>query len=202
MIQSPKAPFVIVSLLIGLFLQACAPARADSTAFVSTPGEDKYAEAFITYAKQLEEEGLTAVKEIGVENSKPFIFILKSQEITDEDVKNATEIATRTVSVFESAGGLRHNDIDLAFRRPKQQQIFLIERPHTPELLSQGEVTISIEKTYFRSFVNLAGPMKNGSQEFANSWYIVQSICLAYTGNHEDSDAICNVASANASAAW
>ena len=74
-----------------------------------------------------------------------------------------------------------------------------------PELQSTdvyGEVTISIDKTYFRSIINLAGPAKNGSQEFANASSVVQSICLAYAGDFQDSDPVCNIISANAAAGW
>ncbi len=198
---------IMILLIIGEALQACSPARGDSTSLVSTPAQDKYTEVFMTYIKQLEQEGLTTAKEIRVKESQPFIFILKprSQEITDEDVKNVTELTLRTVSVFESGGGLKHDDIDIAFHRPTEQKILLIKRRNMPELLSAdiyGEVTISIDKTYFRSLVNLAGPEKNGSQEFANAWSVVQAICLAYAGDFQDNDPVCNIISANAAAGW
>lgn len=206
MIQRHKAfvfIVVVVSLIIGVVLQACAPVQADSKSIlVSTPQQDIYIEAFITFVKQLEQEGLITAKEIRVENSQPFVFILKSQEITDEDVKNIVELAVRTVSAFESGGGLKHDDIDIAFRRPVQQKILLIKRRNMPELLSASEATVVIDQTNFMSLVNLAGPIKSNSQEFGNSWAVVQAICLAYGASHEDSDAICNIVSANASAAW
>jgi hypothetical protein len=43
---------------------------------------------------------------------------------------------------------------------------------------------------------------KNGSQEFANAWSVVQAICLAYAGIFQDNDPVCNIISANAAAAW
>jgi hypothetical protein len=107
--------------------------------------------------------------------------------------------------VFDSGGGLRHDDIDIPFHRPKEQTILLIKRHNVPELLSAdiyGEVTISIDKTYFRSLINLAGPSKNGSQEFADAWSVIQAICLAYAGDYQDSDPVCNIISANAAAGW
>jgi hypothetical protein len=203
----PTSIALIIFLAVSWALQACSPAQADLHSPVSTSPRDKYAEAFMTYVKHLEQQGLAAAKEIRVEESRPFIFILKpqSQEITDEEVENVTELALRTVSVFESGGGLKHDDIDIAFHRPTEQQILLIKRRDTPELLSAdiyGEVTISIDKTYFRSLVNLAGPAKNGSQEFANAWSVVQAICLAYAGNSLDNDPVCNIISANAAAGW
>ena len=43
---------------------------------------------------------------------------------------------------------------------------------------------------------------KNGSQEFANAWSVVQAICLAYAGGFQDNDPVCNIISANAAAGW
>lgn len=79
MIQNRKAPvFIIVVMLllaIGVILQACSPVQPESkSSFVSTPEQDKYTEAFITYIKHLEQEGLTTAKEIRVEESQPFIL--------------------------------------------------------------------------------------------------------------------------------
>lgn len=202
------APLKILMILItGWALPACSSTQTDLQPPVSTPPQEEYVEAFLSYAKQLEQEGLSAAKEIRVEESQPFIFILKpqTQEVTDGDIDNVTELALRAVSVFDSAGGLKHNDIDIAFHRPTEQQILLIKRHDMPELLSAeiyGEVTISNDKTYFRSLVNLAGPTKNGNQQFANAWSVIQAICLAYTGDFQDSDPICNIISANAAAGW
>ncbi len=198
---------LIIFLTIGWILQACSPAQSVSTSLVSTPALDKYTEALMTYVKQLDQEGLTTVKEIRVKESQPFIFILKpqSKEVTDEDVVNVTELAVHTVSVFDSAGGLKHDDIDVPFRRPTEQKILLIKRSNMPELLSAeiyGEITISVDKTYFMSLVNLAGPVKNGGQEFTNAWSVVQAICLAYAGKFQDNDPVCNIISANAAAGW
>ena len=50
--------------------------------------------------------------------------------------------------------------------------------------------------------MNLAGPVKNGNQEFTNAWSVVQAICLAYAGDFQDSDPVCNIISANAAAGW
>ena len=198
---------LIIVFIIGVALLAWSAAQGGSTFVISTPAQEKHAEAFMNYMKQLEQEGLATAKEIRVKESQPFIFILKpqSQEITDEDIENVTELAIRTVSVFDSGGGLKHDDIDVAFRRPAEQQIILINRRNMPELLSAdvyGELTISVDKTYFRSLVNLAGPVKNGSQEFTNAWSVVQAICLAYAGDFQDSDPVCNIVSANAAAGW
>src|SRR5687767_12814608 len=106
--KTPLFKALIIFLTAGWVLQGCSPTQIVSTSLISTPAQDKYTEAFIQYVGQLEKEGLTSVKEIRVEESQPFIFILKpeSQEITDEDVENVTELALRTVSVFDSGGGL------------------------------------------------------------------------------------------------
>jgi hypothetical protein len=92
---------IVIFLTIGTALQACSPAQGDSTFLISTPAQDKHAEAFMTYMKHLEEEGLTTAKEIQVKESQPFIFILKpqSQEITDDNVESFTELALRAVAV-------------------------------------------------------------------------------------------------------
>jgi hypothetical protein len=74
----------------------------------------------MTYMKQVEEDGLTAVKEIHVKESQPFIFILKpqSQEITDEDVESVTELAVLAVGVFNGAGGkdYQYRFIDFVYK--------------------------------------------------------------------------------------
>lgn len=206
-LKIPSLKALIIFLTAGWVLQACTATQSVSTSLISTPAQDKYTEAFITYVRQLDQEGLTTVKEVRVEESQPFIFILQpqSKEITDEDVENVTGLALRTVSVFDSAGGLKHDDIDIPFLRPTEQKILLIKRRDMPELLSAdiyGEVTVSIDKTYFWSLVNLAGPVKNGGQEFTNAWSVVQAICLAYAGNFQDNDPVCNIISANAAAGW
>ena len=209
MLNNGKLPFLkplIIFPITAVVLLAWSAAQGGWT-FIGTTAQEKHAEAFMIYMKQLEQEGLTTAKEIRVEESQPFIFILKpqSQEITDKDIDNVTELAVRTVSLFDSGRGLKHDDIDVAFRRPAEQQILLIKRRNMPELLSAdvyGELTIAVDKTYFRSLVNLAGPVKNGSQEFTNAWSVVQAICLAFTGDFQDNDPVCNIISANAAAGW
>lgn len=199
---------VVALLVIGVALKRESPvAPLLKSNIISTPAQDEYTQVFITYISQLEHEGLVNLKEIRVEGSQPFVFILKpqSQEITDEDVKNVTELALRTVSVFESGGGLKHDDIDIAFHRPAEQKILLIKRRDMPELLSAdvyGEMTVSIDMSYFTSLINLAGPSKNGQQDYTNAWSIIQALCLAYAGGFEDSDSVCNIISANAAAGW
>ena len=200
---------IVALLVIGVALQQLSGNPPVSTSnIISTPEQNEYAQAFITYVAQLQQEGLANVKEIRVEGSQPFIFIFsprKSQEITDEDVRNATELILRTVSVFESHGGLRDGDIDIAFSRPTEQKILLIRRSDMPDSLSAdiyGEMTVAIDKSYFTSIINLAGPSKNGRQDFADDWSLVQAICLAYAGDFQDSDPVCNIISANAAAGW
>lgn len=107
--------------------------------------------------------------------------------------------------MFDTAGGPKHDDINIAFHRPTEQKILLVKRQNMPELLSSdiyGEVTVSIDETYFRSLVNLAGPAKNGDQEFSNAWSVIQATCLPYAGGHQDNDPVRNVISANAAAGW
>jgi hypothetical protein len=176
--------------------------------FVSTPAQDEHTQAFMSFITQLEGEGLESAKEILVEESQPFVFILRPRntlEVTDEDIQNVTDLALHTVQVFEGRGGLHSDDIDIAFHRPAEQKILLIKRADMPDLLSAdlyNELTVSIDTNYFTSLVNLAGPLKSGRQDFGNAWAIIQAICIAYAGDFPDVDPVCNIMSANAAAGW
>lgn len=199
-----KSLFVFIGVIATLLIAAAMVWPRSS----GTSAQDNHIQAFTQYVEQLEHDGLVAAKEIRVEGTEPFIFVLRpddTHEITDQDVLNITELALRAVSVFESRGGLRHDDIDIAFHRPAGQNILLIKRQDMPETLSAdayGEMTISIDTSYFTSLVNLAGPRKNGGQDYANSWSVVQALCIAYAGDFPDSDPVCNIISANAAASW
>jgi len=71
---------IVILLMIGVALQPSASDLPVSTSLlISTLAQDKYTEALITYVAQLEQEGLVTAKEIRVEGSQPFIFILKPQ---------------------------------------------------------------------------------------------------------------------------
>jgi hypothetical protein len=201
-------------LLVALLVMVVARFRSSSVhqvstpTFIGTPAQDEHTQAFMTYISQLEQEGLVTTKEIRVEESQPFVFILKpnnTSEITDEDVRNVTELALHTVQIFESRGGLHDDDIDIAFHRPVEQKILLIKRPDMPELLGAdiySEITVSIDTSFFTSLINLAGPRKNGRQDFANTWAVIQAICISYAGDFPDVDPVCNIISANAAAGW
>jgi hypothetical protein len=202
---------ITVMLVLAIFIFRVLPStvRQDSAPqFTGTPAQDEYTRTFIDYVAQLEEEGLEPAKEIRVEGSQPFVFILRPQntpEVTDDDVQNVTDLALHTVQVFESRGGLHTDDIDIAFHRPVEQKILLIKRTDMPELLSAdvyNELTVSIDTSYFTSLVNLAGPPKSGRQDFANAWAVIQAICIAYAGDFPDVDPVCNIISANAAAGW
>ena len=202
---------VLIVVLLAIAVSACASSSrqlSPTPQIISTPAQDEYTQAFTEYITQLQNDGLVTAKEIKVEGSQPFIFLLKpqnSQEITDEDIQNVTDLVLHTVSLFESHGGLRHNDIDIAFHRPAEQKIVLIKRRAMPELLSAdkfGEVTVSVDQTSFISLINLAGPPKNDRQDFANAWAVTQALCLGYSGNLADNDPICNIISANAATGW
>jgi hypothetical protein len=116
-----------------------------------------------------------------------------------------TDLVLHTVSLFESRGGHRHDDIDIAFHCPAEQKIVLIKRRDMPELLSAdryGEVTVFIDQSHLTSLINLAGPPKNDRQDFADAWAVIQAVCLGCSGNFVDSDPVCNITSANAAAVW
>lgn len=202
---------IIVVLVLAIFVIRVLPFAVEQDSapqFTVTSAQDEYTRTFISYIAQLEQEGLKPAKEIRVEGSQPFVFILRPQnspEVTDDDVQNVTDLALHTVQIFESRGGLRTNDIDIAFHRPVGQKILLIKRPDMPELLSAdvyNELTVSIDTRYFTSLVNLAGPPKSGRQDFANAWAVIQAVCIAYAGDFHDVDPVCNIISANAAAGW
>lgn len=199
---------LVLAIVIILGVTISYRSSLNEVILISTPEQDAYLQAFLIYIEQLNHEGLILEKEIKVEESKPFIFIFRPknfQEITENDVQNITDIALRAVSIFESRGGIRHNDINMAFYRPTNQNILLINRRNMPELLSEdiyGEMTLSVDGSHFNSIVNLAGPNKNGRKDYASSWSVVQAICIAYAGNFQDVDPVCNIISANAAAGW
>jgi len=199
---------LVLAIILILGVAVSYRSSLNEVVLVSTPEQDKYSQAFLTYIEQLNHEGLVLEKEIKVEENKPFIFIFipqNSQEVTENDVQNITDIALRAVSIFESRGGIRHNDINMAFYRPTNQNILLINRRNMPELLSEdiyGEMTLSVDSSHFHSIVNLAGPNKNGRKDYASSWSVIQAICIAYAGNFVDADPVCNIISANAAAGW
>ena len=201
----------LIVILLAIAVSSCASSSGEpdpTSHIISTPVQDEYTQAFMEYIAQLQNDGLVTAKEIKVEGSQLFIFLLKpqnSQEITDEDIQNVTDLLLHTVSLFESRGGLRHDDIDITFHRPMEQKIVLIKRQDMPELLSAdtyGELTVSIDQSYLTSLINLAGPPKNDRQDFANAWAIIQALCLGYSGNLADNDPVCNIISANAAAGW
>ena len=197
-----------IVILIAITVWRSFGQSASSPNFVSTPAQDQYTQAFRTYIAQLEQEGFITAKEIRVEGSEPFIFVHRPQnsnEIRNEDLQSVADLILHTVSVFESSGGLRHDDIDIAFHRPAEQKIILIKRRAMPELLSAdvyGELTVAIDKSYFTSLINLAGAPKNNRQDFANAWSVIQAVCLGYSGSFMDNDPVCNIISANAAAGW
>jgi len=63
-------------------------------------------------------------------------------------------------------------------------------------------MTVAIDKIYFTSFVNLATLPRNGRQDYANAWNVIQALCGGYGREVPDHDAICNIISANAAAGW
>ena len=202
-------PLIVILLTIAVSSCASSSGQPDPTPHViSTPVQDEYTQAFTEYIAQLQNDGLVTAKEIRVEGSQPFISLLNpqnSQEVTDEDTQDVTDLVLHTVSLFESRGGLRHDDINIAFHRPAEQKIVLIKRRDMPELLSAdryGEVTVSIDQSYLTSLINLAGPLKNDRQDFADAWAVIQALCLGYSGNLAENDPICNIISANAAAGW
>jgi hypothetical protein len=207
-------PIILTILVVVVLAILIIPMLPSSTGqdqtpqLVSTPAQNEHTQAFMNYIAQLDQEGLEPAKEIRVDDSQPFVFILEPQntlEVTEEDVQKVTDLALYTVQVFEGRGGLHADDIDITFKRPVEHKILLIKRPSMPDLLSAdvyNEVTVSVDTEYFTSLINLAGPPKSGRQDFGNAWAVIQAICIAYAGDFPDVDPVCNIISANAVAGW
>jgi hypothetical protein len=155
-----------------------------------------------------EKEGLETKSTIQVESDDSFLFLMRPayanvKEVSDDEMQDIMELALTTVNVFESRKGFRHEDIDVPFTRPVSHRIVVVKDNNMPELLANlGEVTVSIDNKYYTSIINLAGPNKNGSQEYANAWAVVQALCLAYAGDFPDADGVCNILAANSAAGW
>jgi hypothetical protein len=202
---------ISIVVVLAIFIVPRLPSstkQGQNLQFVSTPVQDEHTQAFMSFITQLEGEGLEPAKEIRVEDSRPFIFIVSpknTMEVTDEDVQSVTDLALHTVQVFESRSGLHADDINIAFHRPVEHKILLVKRSDMPDLLSAdlyNEMTVSVDTNYFVSLVNLAGSPKSGRQDFGNAWAVIQAICIAYAGDFPDVDPVCNVISANAAAGW
>jgi hypothetical protein len=182
-------PVIALALVMSACERGTAAGSVPTSMFIITPAQDPYIQAFADYLDRLEEKGLESKISIEVEKDAPFLFLIRplsGQEVSDGEMTEIMEQALITVNVFESRKGLRHEDIDIPFSRPASQRIVVVKDNNMPDLLdSLGEFTISVDNKYFTSIVNLAGPAKSGSQEFANTWAVIQAICLAYAGDFE-----------------
>ena len=201
---------IIFGFAVFIFLTACvqpvSSGGAPTSVFVITPAQDPYIQTFSNYIDLREQAGLETKSIIQVEGSDPFIYLMRprgGQGVTDDEMKDIMALALKTVNIFETRKGLRHEDIDIPFTRPFSQRIVVVKDGRMPTLLSNmGEATISVDNKYYTSIVNLSGPAKSGSQEFANAWAVIQAVCLAYAGNFKDADGVCNVIAANGAAGW
>lgn len=201
------AVVALIAMAVALVPHSSSASLPPTSHAIITPEQGQYIQMLGNYIKQLDQDGLQVIKQVHVEEGEPFIFILKPQngrEITEEDAQHVADLVVHTASVFESRAGLRSDDIDMPFHRPAGQNIILIKRETMSEFIGDefGEASLVMDERYFTSLVNLAGPPKNGRQDFANAWYVIQAVCLAYAGNFVDSDPVCNIISANAAAGW
>ena len=197
---------IAVLLLLAACVQPASSGDTPTSGPIITPEQDPYIQAFSDYMDRLERAGLETQSSIKVEGSDPFIFLLRpsgGQGVTDEEMQDIADLVLTAVNVFEARGGLRHEDIDLPFVRPVNQRIVVVKDDRMPELLSgMGEATLSVDNKDYTSIVNLIGPAKNGRQDYANAWAVIQALCLAYAGGFQDVDGACNIFSSNAAAGW
>ena len=194
-------------VLVSAILVSCASLSPVATAeVITTDAQQDEVKKTSEYVDQLVAEGLTVYVQIFAEDGNPYIFIMRpvTGEITDEEITSVGRLASHAVGFFRSHNELQEGDINIAFQRPKEHRIALIERENALEFGGQaiGEVSLIIDQVNILSIINLAGPKKNGRQDYANAWSVIQAICLAFTINVEDSDPVCNVISANAAAGW
>ena len=169
---------VFLGIAVPLLLVACE--RLTSTGgkptpvFIFTPAQDPNIQAFADYVDRLEREGLETKTAIEIEEGKPIIFLMRpmdGKEVSGDEMKEVMELVMATVNVFESRKGLRNEDIDIPFVRPLSQRIVVVKDNDMPELLANlGEVTVSMDNQYHTSIINLAGPAKSGSQDYATAW--------------------------------
>lgn len=190
-----------------LLLVIAIPFFSQKPDFTASTEQSPYADAFIDYANDLAAEGLILGNAIQNENGETFIFILvpESGEISQEEVDAVGELVGFTSRVLEFRGGFMNDNIDIAFTRPKDHRILLIERSQMPALLSAekyGEMTLVADGQFSTSLINLAGPIKNYNLAYSEAWSVIQSVCLAYTIDNPNHDPICNIFSANAAAGW
>jgi hypothetical protein len=194
-------------VLILSILVSCAPPKSRVPAgTLATPSQQNDIQKMREYVDHLIAEGLSVYVQISAEDGKPYIFIMRpaTDEITDEEIGNIGKLVLHAAAFFRDHKEFHEEEINISFQRPKEHRIALIKRESALESGGQarGEISLTVYQGNVISIVNLAGPKKNGRQDYANAWSTIQAVCLAFAINIEDSDPICNIISANAAAGW
>jgi hypothetical protein len=68
--------FIVILLAITVSSCASSSSRLNPTSYIITPVQDEYTQELIEYIAELQNDGLVTVKEIKVEGSQPFVFLL------------------------------------------------------------------------------------------------------------------------------
>jgi hypothetical protein len=199
---------ILFDMVLALaILASCAPPKGGTTAdTIAAPAQADDIQKISGYVDRLVAEGLSEYVQISAEDGKPYIFIMRpaTDEITDGEIGNIGRLALHAAAFFRSHKEFHEEEINISFQRPQEHRIALIKRENALEIGGQarGEISLIVGQGNVVSIVNLAGPKKNGRQDYANAWSAIQAICLAFAINIEDSDPICNIISANAAAGW
>lgn len=193
-------------LALAILASCTSPKGGVPEGAIITPAQRDDIQKMRGYVDQLVAEGLSVNVQISAEDGNPYIFIMRpaTDEITDEEIDNIGKLALHAAAFFRAHKEFHEEEINISLQRPREHRIVLIKRENMLESGGQarGEVSLTVDQGNVVSIVNLAGPKKNGRQDYANAWSTVQAVCLAFTINIEDSDPICNIISANAAAGW
>lgn len=202
-----KRPLKKLALLLGIVIVATALSYLWLRNYRAESVSD-HVQLFQDFTRGLEESGLQLAAEVRPEEGgNPFIFILvpQGEGIADSDVSDVLELILFTAETFKARQGFRHEDLDLAFTRPAEHKIVLVRRPagFPRPFEDYGELSlVSADTGQALSVVNLGVKPKDLGPVFTQAWSVIQAVCLAYTLDQSDQDALCNVMSASGAAGW
>jgi hypothetical protein len=193
-------------LALAILASCNSPKSGIPTSTIATAAQLNDIQKMSGYVDHLIAEGLSVYVQISAEDGKPYMFIMRpaTDEITDEEIGDIGKLALHAAAFFRAHKEFHEDEINISFQRPREHRIALIKRENALESGGQtrGEISLTVDQGNIVSIVNLAGPKKNGRQDYANAWSTIQAVCLAFAINIEDSDPICNIISANAAAGW
>ncbi len=166
----------------------------------------EYAQTLANYAQGLSDAGVEPFGQVSLDG-QPIIVLLTptTGEVSAQRRQEILDLVSVTAQVFGVSGGLRHEDILIAFRPPVLQQIVVIDRPEgMPEPIGMlSEASIGSQPGQIMSVVNLSGTEKTLGRDFTITWAVMQAVCLGYAvQDNPNADAMCNIIAANAAAGW